>query len=131
MPRFIIFVRASPELETEFKPDPKLMKAMGEYNDSMREAGILLSAEGLLNSSHDSRRIVFNSSGEPTIQLGPFPANELVSGFWIVKVKDIDEALAWAVKVPSHALVGNVTEVRRIASAADFEDVATPVMEQK
>jgi hypothetical protein len=51
----------------------------------MRKAGILLSVEGLHHSSRDSRRIVFQSSGPPTIQSGPFPADELVQGFWIVR----------------------------------------------
>lgn len=131
MPRFIIFVRGSLDSEAEFKPDPEMMKVMGEYNATMRKAGILLSVEGLHRNSRDSRRIVFQSSGPPTIQSGPFPADELVQGFWIVQVKDVNEAVAWAVKCPSHALRGNVTEVRRIASVEDFEDVKSPGLEEK
>jgi hypothetical protein len=46
-------------------------------------------------------------------------------------VKDVNEAVAWAVKCPSHALRGNVTEVRRIASVEDFEDVKSPGLEEK
>ena len=129
MPRFIIFVRANSDAESELKPKPELFKAMGDYNATMVEAGILHSADGLLASSRDSTRIVFHDSGSPTLQPGPFPTNELVSGFWIVKVKDLDEAIAWAVKCPFTE--GNVTEVRRIAEAEDFGDALTPELRKR
>jgi hypothetical protein len=80
MPRFIIFVRANSDLENELKPDPEMLKAMGVYNASVVEAGILLSADGLHKSSRDSKRIVFHDSGSPTLQSGPFPANDIVAG---------------------------------------------------
>ena len=115
MPSFIIFVRATSDMESELKPDPELFQAMSDYNATMVEAGILHSVDGLHRSSRDSTRIVFHDSGSPTLQSGPFPANELVSGLWIVKVKDLDEAVAWAVKCPFKE--GNVTEIRRIAEA--------------
>ena len=122
MPRFIIFVRANSVLENELKPDLEVFKAMGVYNAAMVEAGILLSADGLHKSSRDSKRIVFHNSVSPTLQSGPFPANEIVAGLWIVKVKDLDEAVSWAVKCPFKE--GMVTEVRRIAEVPeDFPDV--------
>jgi hypothetical protein len=125
MPRFIIFIRATTESESELKPNPEqfqeLVQAMSNYNDTLREAGVLDYDVGLHPSSRDSKRIVFHDSGSPTVQSGPFPVNELVCGLWTVKVKDLDEAVAWAVKVPLKE--GNVTEVRRIAEAGDFGDV--------
>jgi hypothetical protein len=124
MPRFIIFVRATSEIENERKPNPELLQAMSDYNATMVEAGILHLVDGLHNSSRESRRIVFHDSGSPTLQSGPFPANELVSGLWIVKVKDLDEAVAWAAKCPFKE--GNVTEVRRIAELEDFGDAMSP-----
>ena len=124
MPRFIIFVRATSESESELKPKPEELQTMGAYNATLAEAGILELVQGLLPSPRDSRRIVFHDSGPPSLQSGPFPANELVAGLWIVKVKDLDEALAWAVKCPFKG--GHVTEVRRIAEAGDFDDVVTP-----
>jgi hypothetical protein len=119
MPRFIIFIRSNSYSESESKPNPELVQAMSNYNDSLREAGVLDYGDGLHPSSRDSKRIIFHDSGSPTLQSGPFPANELVCGFWTVKVKDLDEAVAWAVKVPLRE--GNVTEVRRIAEAGDFD----------
>jgi hypothetical protein len=129
MPRFIIFVRGSPESEAESKPSPEILQLMSVYNASLADAGILLSADGLLPSSRDSKRIIFHNSGEPTVHDGPFPANELVAGFWIVKVKDIDEAMSWALKAPFKE--GGVTEVRRIAEMADFDDVMSPELQKK
>ena len=120
MPRFIIFIRANSYSESELKPNPELIQAMSNYNDTLREAGVLDYDVGFHPSSRDSKRIIFHDSGSPTIQSGPFPANELVSRLWTVKVKDLDEAVAWAVKVPLKE--GNVTEVRRIAEAGDFDD---------
>lgn len=129
MPRFIIFVRATSESESELKPDRDLLQAMSDYNATLREAGILQLVDGLHRSSRDSSRILFHDSGSPTVQSGPFPANELVSGFWIVKVKDLDEAVAWAVKCPFKE--GTVTEVRRIAAMDDFADLMGPEMSKR
>ncbi|CZR68898.1 uncharacterized protein PAC_18799 [Phialocephala subalpina] len=129
MPRFIIFVRATAVSESELKPDPELMEAMTGYNATMVEAGVLLSADGLLPSSRDSTRITFHDSVQPTVQRGPFPPSELISGFWIVKVKDLDEAVAWAVKCPFKE--GGTTEVRRIAQAEDFGDAMSPELRKR
>lgn len=118
MPRFIIFVRATPSSESELKPDPTLLQAMGTYNKSLLDAGVLQLVEGLHRSARDSRRISFNDSGAPTVQAGPFPAEELVSGYWIVKVESLEEAVGWAVKCPFKG--GYTTEVRRIAEMGDF-----------
>ena len=121
MPRFIIFVRASSDSESELKPNPEMLQAMSTYNATLREAGVLQLVDGLHPSPRDSKRIIFHDSGSPTIQSGPFPANELVSRLWIVKVKDLDEAVAWAVKCPFKE--GNIIEIRRIAEAGDFDDL--------
>ncbi|KAF8860863.1 dgpfaetke family protein [Acephala macrosclerotiorum] len=129
MPRFIIFVRATSESESELGPDRELLQAMSDYNATLYEAGILQLADGLHCSSRDSSRIIFHDSGSPTVQSGPFPANELVSGFWIVKVKDLDEAVAWAVKCPFKE--GAVTEVRRIAAMEDFGDLMGPEISKR
>jgi hypothetical protein len=121
MPRFIIFVRATSETETELKPDPKNLQAMGDYNATMREAGILLSADGLQPTRQNSKRIVFHGSGAPTVESGPFPVNEVVAGMWIVEVKDIDEAVSWAVKAPFKE--GHVSEVRKFFEAEDLAEI--------
>lgn len=127
MPKFIIFVRASAESESETKPDAALLQAMADYNTSLVEAGIMHMAEGLLPTSRDGRIVAFHNSDEPTVTKGPFPAS--VAGMWIIQVKDIDEATKWASKAPFKE--GAVTEIRRIAGMEDFGDAFTPEMQQK
>jgi hypothetical protein len=129
MPRFIVFVRANPDAESGLTPSTDIFEAMAAYNATMVEAGVMLSGEGLLASSRDSRRIAFHNSDAPTIQPGPFPTNELVSGWWILKVKDIEEAVSWAIKCPFKE--GGVTEVRRIAEMEDFGDTLSPETKKK
>lgn len=113
MPKFVIFVRATTTMEEAPLPKPSDMAAMGVYNSTLSEAGILLHKDGLLSSVRSGTRIHFHDSGAPTIQAGPFPANEIVAGFWIIEVKDSEEAVGWAAKAPFRE--GNVSEVRRIA----------------
>jgi hypothetical protein len=86
MPRFIIFVRATPETEATTKADSSELAQMIAYNKSVRAACILQIAEGLHTSSHDCRRIALGPSLEVTA--GPVPARELVAGFWIWHTKD-------------------------------------------
>ncbi|KAE9372816.1 hypothetical protein N431DRAFT_457501 [Stipitochalara longipes BDJ] len=118
MPRFVVFVRATSESETTTKPDPKMLSEMGAFNDSLRAAGILQAAEGFFPSSHDSRRITMDSSLKVTE--GPFPANELVSGFWIWQTKDVEEAVEWAKKCPLHYGC-EVLEIRKIWEGPDLD----------
>jgi hypothetical protein len=129
MPRFIIFVRANSDAESGLTPSTDIFEAMAAYNATLVEAGVMLSGEGLLASSRDSRRIAFHNSSAPTVQSGPFPTNELVSGWWILKVKDIEAAVSWAIKCPFKE--GAVTEVRRIAESEDFGDALSPELKAK
>ena len=111
MPRFMVFVRATPESEAITKIDPKMLAEMEAFNDSLRAAGVLQLAQGFHPSSHDSRRIAMDSTLKVTE--GPFPANELVAGFWIWQTKDVEEAVEWARKCPFHYGC-EVLEIRRI-----------------
>ncbi|KAH6664906.1 hypothetical protein B0J14DRAFT_606946 [Halenospora varia] len=125
MPRFILFVRATEWSETGAPGEPAMYEAMTTFNESMASAGIVLQrGEGLHPSFHDGRRVIYDDNNKPTIEKGPFPANELVSGFWIIKVEDVEEAVEWAAKAPFGK--GAVTEVRRIADKEDFGDELTP-----
>ncbi len=86
--------------------------------------------EGLLPSSRDSRRIVFHNDAEPDVQAGPFPHNELIAGWWIIKVDTVEEAVEWARKAPTFK-EGNVIEVRRIATIEDFGEAFTKELREK
>ncbi|KAG9237471.1 hypothetical protein BJ875DRAFT_540464 [Amylocarpus encephaloides] len=131
MPRFILFVRASENSEVKFIPSQELFQAMSQYNDALLEAGVFIAGEGLLPSARVGQRVVFHDDDRgPTIESGPFPMNELVSGWWILTVKDVEEATAWAKKCPMMK-EGDVLEIRKISEADDFGSAMTQEMREK
>ncbi len=95
--RVMVLVKATEDSEKGFFPTPEtmeMMEAMGKFNDELRDAGILLAADGLKPSSQ-GKRIAFDGPGRTVID-GPFAeTRELVAGFWLWEVKDMDEAVAW------------------------------------
>jgi hypothetical protein len=103
--RVMIFVKATADSEKkEMDPnDPwaqEMMKAMGEFNNDLDEAGILVDAGGLKPTSQ-AKRVAFHG-GSRTVSDGPFgQANDLVAGYWIWDVKDMEEAIAWVRRCPN------------------------------
>jgi hypothetical protein len=117
--RYMIIVKNDPKTENT-PPDPSMFEAMGKYNQSLADAGVLLAAEGLTASKNGA--LVTFAKGKVEVKDGPFSeAKELIGGFWILQVKSIDEALEWAKRIPfSH---GETVEVRKVAESSDFEGV--------
>lgn len=101
--RVMVLVKATKDSEEGLSPEPwasEMMAAMGRFNDDLREAGIFVICDGLTPSSH-GKRIAFDGASRTVID-GPFAApGELVAGFWIWDVKDMDEAIAWAKRCPN------------------------------
>jgi hypothetical protein len=101
--RVMVLVKATDDSEKGFLPTPEsmeAMKAMGRFNDELRNVGIMLTADGLKPSSH-GKRIAFDGPGRAVID-GPFAeTRELVAGFWLWEVKDMDEAVAWVKRCPN------------------------------
>jgi len=121
MPKFIMLVRATADAELGRPPKQAELDEMGVYNETMRTAGILETAQGFLDSSKGVR-LAYSSSGEPQdvkVTPGPFQVDSLVSGFWVITVQDLDEAVSWAKKVPFR---GGEVEVRKIADECDFQE---------
>jgi hypothetical protein len=119
--RFMVIVKAPPETEKEgFLPDPQLLLEMGKYNEELMKAGILLAMDGLHPTSK-GKRITFNA-GKPTITDGPFAeTKELVGGFWIWQVRNIEEAVEWLKRSPFGP--GAEVEIRQIFEMEDFAPV--------
>jgi hypothetical protein len=116
--RFMMLVRATADSEAEIYGENARdeFAAMGEYNESLVKAGVLLAAEGLQPSSRGAR-IQF-SGGKRTVVDGPFTeAKELIAGFWIIDVKSREEAMEWASRVP---FVDGEVEIRPVFEASDF-----------
>jgi hypothetical protein len=117
--RFMIIVKSDEKTDLGRVPSDEEFAAMADFNQEMADAGILLAAEGLLDSGCGAR--VRLAGGETTIVDGPFTeAGDLVAGFWIVQADSLEEALGWASRVPSAPDVETNLEVRQIVEAADF-----------
>jgi len=124
--RVMVIVKATKNSEAGVMPSGELLAAMGEFNEALASAGILLSGEGLQPSSHGMRVAI--SSDKRTVTEGPFEASsELVAGFWIWKVRSMEEALEWARRCPE-PMPGEEAqlEIRPLFEMEDFGEELTP-----
>ena len=122
--RVMILVKATTESEAGIMPTPALFEAMGEFNQELIEAGIMRDGDGLKPSSA-GKRVAFDGEDRTVID-GPFPiVNELVAGFWLWEVKDMDEAVAWVKRCPNPMPGPSEIEIRPLYEPADFADVMT------
>ena len=127
--RFMMIVRAKPESETGDVPDEKMISDMMKFNEEMAKAGVLIAAEGLHPSSKGVR-IKF-SGKDRTVVKGPFAANQLIAGYWIIKVNSLDDAISWAKRSPNPMHGESEIELRQIFEAADFGSEFTPELQKR
>ncbi|MFI5373487.1 MAG: YciI family protein [Candidatus Rokuibacteriota bacterium] len=121
--RFMMLVKASEDSEAGMLPTRELVAAMGEFNEAMAKAGVLLAAEGLQASSKGTR--VTFSGGKRLMTDGPFAeTKELLAGFWMIQAKSKAEALEWAARIPFTD--GEVVEVRQVFECSDFPPEVFP-----
>ena len=117
--RVMVLVKATNDSEAGTMPSPELLEAMGRYNEQLAEAGIMLAGEGLHPLSK-GKRVAFDGPGRTVID-GPFAATgELVAGFWLWQVKDMDEAVEWVKRCPNPMIGPSEIEIRPVFEAADF-----------
>jgi hypothetical protein len=124
--RVMVIVKATKKSEAGVMPDEKLLTAMGQYNEELVKAGIMLGGDGL-QPSHKGKRVRFNS-GKKSVIDGPFAeTKELIAGFWIWQVKSMDEAVEWARRCPD-PMPGEEAEleIRPVFEAEDFGQELTP-----
>ena len=123
--RVMVLVKATTDSEAGIMPKPELFEEMGKFNEELVNAGIMQAGDGLKPSSH-GKRIAFDGASRTVID-GPFAAtSELVAGFWIWQVKDMDEAVAWAKRCPNPMPGPSELEIRPIYEMEDFAEVLTP-----
>jgi hypothetical protein len=126
--RCIVFVKASKESEAGVLPSTELLTSMGKFNEELVKAGVMLAGEGLHPSSK-GKRITF-AAGKPTVTDGPFAeTKELVAGFWIWQVRNIEEAVDWLKRSPFGP--GAEVEIRPIFEAEDFGANLTPELKEQ
>ena len=113
--RVMVFVKATPESEKGGPPDPKMLEEMNKFNEELKKAGVMITCDGLEPSSK-GKRIGFDGASRKIID-GPFPnSTDLVAGFWLWNVKDIDEAIEWVKKCPNPMPGYSEIEIRPIGA---------------
>ena len=122
--RMIVFVKATEDSEASVLPSPELIEAMGKYNEELIKAGIMVGGDGL-KATKFGKRIAFDGASR-TVTDGPFAeTRELVAGFWIWEVKDMDEAVEWAKRCPNPMPGPSDLELRPVITMDDFAEVMT------
>ncbi|NMA98823.1 MAG: YciI family protein [Phyllobacteriaceae bacterium] len=122
--RVVVFVKATNDSENGIMPSAELLEAMGRYNEELINAGIMLGGDGLKPSVR-GKRIRFSGSDRSVID-GPFAeTKELVSGYWIWEVRDMDEAVEWAKRCPNPMTGESEIEIRPAFELDDFNEEMT------
>jgi hypothetical protein len=123
--RVMVLVKATEDSETGVLPKPEAFEAMAKFNEELVNAGVLLAADGLTPSSK-GKRIAFEGARRTVVD-GPFAeARELVAGFWIWEVKDMEEAVAWVKRCPNPMPGPSEIEIRPLFDMAELAEKLTP-----
>lgn len=128
--RCMILVKANHDTEAGVMPGEQLLADMGSYNEELVKAGIMLAGEGLHPSSRGAR-VRFSGSSRTVVD-GPFDeTRELVAGFWIWQVRDLEEAIEWVKRCPNPTGAESVIEIRPVFEAEDFGAEFTPELREQ
>lgn len=131
--RVMVIVKATKDSEAGLKLDvdtTAMFEAMGKYNEELVNAGIMVSGDGLKPSSA-GKRVKFDGT-QRTVKDGPFSATEeLIAGFWIWNVKDMNEAVEWVKRCPNPMPGPSDIEIRPFYEAADFNELLTPELKEQ
>ena len=123
--RVMVFVKATEDSERGVMPSAEMLEAMGKFNEELAEAGIMVEGDGLKPSSQ-GKRIAFDGPSRLVID-GPFAeTKELVAGYWLWNVRDMDEAVAWARHCPNPMPGPSELEIRPLYEMEDFAESLTP-----
>lgn len=123
--RVMVIVKATNDSEAGKMPTTELLAAMGNFNEELVKAGVMLAGEGL-HPSAKGKRVRF-SGNQRTVTDGPFPqTNELVAGFWLWQVKSMDEAVEWVRRCPNPMEGESEIEIRPLFEVEDFGAELTP-----
>ena len=121
--RFMVIVKADKDSEAGVMPSEKMLTDMGNFNQQLADAGVMLAGEGLQPSSKGAR-VKFDGKGNSSVIDGPFAeTKELVAGFWVWKCKSKEEAIEWLKKAPFE---NTEVEIRQVFETEDFGEEFTP-----
>jgi hypothetical protein len=126
--RCMVIVKADKNSEAGVMPSQKLLGEMGNFNEELVKAGVLLAGEGLQPTSK-GKRVKFSGANRTVID-GPFTeAKELIAGFWLWQVRSIEEAIEWLKRAPFDG--GTEVEIRQVFEAEDFGAELTPELREQ
>jgi len=126
----MVMVKANEDTEAGVMPTTEELAAMGAYNEELVKAGIMLDGEGLHPSSRGVR-IQFSGDQRDVVD-GPFTeTKELIAGYWVWQVRDMDEAIEWAKRCPNPTGVESALELRPVFELDDFGDNVTPEVRER
>lgn len=128
--RVMVIVKATAESEAGIMPSTELLEAMTTYNEELVKAGIMLAGEGL-TPSVKGKRVRFSGTSRTVVD-GPFAeTKELIAGYWMWQVKNMDEAVEWVRRCPNPMLSDSEIEIRPVFEAEDFGDALTPELRER
>lgn len=128
--RVMVIIKATADSEAGVMPSEELLTEMGQYNEELVKAGIMLAGEGLKPSTEGVR--VYFTGKERNVVDGPFTeTKELIAGFWIWQVKSMAEAVEWAKRCPNPMGQESQIELRPIFEAEDFGEEFTPELREQ
>ena len=117
--RVMVIVKATKDSEKGLLPTPELLEAMGKFNQQLTEAGIMKAGDGLKPSSA-GKRVAFDGTSR-LVTDGPFAeTKELIAGFWLWDVADMDEAVAWVKRCPNPMPGPSDIEIRPLYEMSDL-----------
>jgi hypothetical protein len=126
----MVIVKASKDSEAGKLPSTEMLTAMGKFNEELVKAGVMLAGEGLQASSK-GKRVRFSGSNRTVVD-GPFPeTKELIAGYWMWRVKSMDEAVEWLKRCPNPHEDDCEVEIRRVFEAEDFGANLTPELREQ
>ena len=128
--RVMVLVKATEDSEAGILPSTELLTAVGNFNEELVNAGILVAGEGLKPSAA-GKRVAFDGQSRTVID-GPFAeTRELVAGYWLWNVKSMAEAIEWAKRCPNPMPGPSEIEIRPLYEAADFGEALTPELAEQ
>jgi hypothetical protein len=128
--KVMVIVKANKDTEAGVMPSEQLLREMGNYNEELVKAGIMLAGEGLHPTSKGVR-IQFSGNKRMVID-GPFAeTKELIAGYWLWRVKSMQEAIEWAKRCPNPTGAESVLEIRPLFEAEDFGEEFTPELREQ
>jgi hypothetical protein len=127
----MVIMKANEESEAGVMPSERMLAEMGNFNEELVRAGVMLAGEGLHPSSK-AKRVRF-SGGKATVIDGPFAeTKELIAGFWLWQVRSIDEAVEWVRRIPNpDGAQEGVIEIRPVFEPEDFGAEYTPAIQEQ